>query len=307
MSHTIRFRRSSQADFAKAFQPLGERHQRWKVWADFISLAAISIAAQFDPPDTEKYKAREKEYASVMSEYAENERAVFPELLRILWQALEEEPEQDFLGEVFMMLNLGNHWRGQFFTPYDICRLMVEITLQDAAAHIERKGWVGICDQACGAGALLVAARNYLQRHPCGHLPGHQQTLFVAQDVDRTAALMCYLQLSLLGCAGYVVIGNTLTNPAVGLGANGVLPIEKEGQDIWCLPLFHDRIWVMRQAIVRVELLIGSTNSAPAPDTNAAANSSAQVEKKDKSEGEKQSMDVPTTRVPTKTGKITLF
>lgn len=307
MSPNVRFRRSSQADFAKTFGMLVDRYQRWNVWADFISLAAISLAARFDPADTEKYKAREKEYANIMSRYKEDERAVFPQLMKILWQALEDEPEQDFLGEMFMQLDLGNHWKGQFFTPYSLCQLMVEMTMQNISAHIDRKGWVGIYDPACGAGALLVAARNYMQNHPCGSLPGHQQALFVAQDLDRTAGLMCYLQLSLLGCAGYVVIGDTMANPAVGLGASGVLPIEKEGQDIWCMPMFHDRIWVMRQAILRMEHLIGSTNSAPTPDTNDAAGSSAQTEKQKKPEDEEQPMGMPMTRSPTAAGKITLF
>lgn len=267
MAHAVRFRRDSQTAFSKAFYPLGERHQRWQVWADFIVASAISLAAPFDPPDTDKHKAREKEFAEIMARYTETERRVFSELMQIMLQALEDEPEQDFLGEMFMMLELSNHWKGQFFTPYDVCRCMAEITMQDVAARIESKGWVGICDPACGAGALLVAARNYLQAHPCGHLLGHQQTLFVAQDIDRVAALMCFLQISLLGCAGYVIVGNTLTNPCVGLGNNPLLPIETEGQDIWCTPLFHDRVWVWRQAFARMEFLTGSAPAAPISDT----------------------------------------
>ncbi|MEY4507726.1 MAG: hypothetical protein RL297_2304 [Pseudomonadota bacterium] len=33
-----------------------------------------------------------------------------------------------------------------------------------------------------------------------------------AQDIDRTAALMCYIQLSLWGVPAAVVVGNTLAN-----------------------------------------------------------------------------------------------
>lgn len=302
MSHAVRFRRSSQTDFAKMFQPLGERHQRWQVWADFIVASSISLAAPFDPPDTEKWKERDAEFKSIMGRYTEPERRVFVELLHIMMQALEDEPEQDFLGEMFMMLELSNHWKGQFFTPYCVCQMMAEITMQDVAAHIERKGWVAICDPACGAGATLIAARNHLQRNPCGKLLGHQQTLFVAQDVDRVAALMCYLQLSLLGCAGYVVVGNTLTDPTVGLGANPVLPIETEGQDIWCMPLFHDQVWVWRQAFLRLECLTGNMKASPIFDT-APAEPAAQIE-----------AETPEALPPpepvlntTKTGQLTLF
>ena len=305
MSHAVRFRRDSQTAFSKAFYPLGERHQRWQVWADFIVVSAISLAAPFDPPDTEKWKARDAEFKSIMERYTEAERRAFVELLRIMMQALEEEPEQDFLGEMFMMLELSNHWKGQFFTPYDVCRMMVEMTMQDVEAHIERKGWVGICDPACGAGALLVAARNYLQAHPCGKLLGHQQTLFVAQDIDRVAALMCYLQLSLLGCAGYVVVGNTITNPTVGLGNNPVLPIETEGQDIWCMPLFHDQIWVWRQTFARMEYLVGSAPAAPILNT-PAANEAEEAAVEPPSEPIAAKIE-PEALNTTETGQLTLF
>ena len=83
-------------------------------------------------------------------------------------------------------------------------------------------------DCACGAGATLIAARNSLKHTGIGT----NQTLFVGQDVDRTAALMCYIQLSLLGCAGYVVIADTLSKPVVGK----IIPRRKAGQDIWFMP-----------------------------------------------------------------------
>ena len=33
----------------------------------------------------------------------------------IVVEALERNPEQDFLGELYMELELGNHWKGQVF------------------------------------------------------------------------------------------------------------------------------------------------------------------------------------------------
>ena len=78
----------------------------------------------------------------------------------------------------------------------------------------------------------------------------------MCQDIDRVAALMCYIQLSLLGCSGYVVVGNSLTNPTISLYGNPLLPIEREGQEIWCMPMFHDQVWVYRQAIAKMGGLI---------------------------------------------------
>ena len=199
MAHAVRFRRESQTEFSKAFRPLSERQSAWQAWADFVDLAAISIYMPFGVPGDEKHKQRKKEYMSIVKRYTPAEIEAFSKLFSMTVDALEDNPEQDFLGEMFMMLDLSNHWKGQFFTPYDLCKCIAKMTLQDIGKRIEAKGWVGICDCCCGAGALLIAARNvmHFSRPPIGHLPGHQQVLFACQDVDRVAGLMCYIQLSL--------------------------------------------------------------------------------------------------------------
>jgi len=49
---------------------------------------------------------------------------------------------------------------------------------------------------------------------------------------------MCYIQLSLLGCAGYVIVGNTLTTP----------PTEPlENQNVWYTPLYFLDTWHWRR------------------------------------------------------------
>lgn len=49
--------------------------------------------------------------------YNKQEQKLFPELAAYVVMALEDNPEQDFLGSVFMELNLGNKSTSQFFTP----------------------------------------------------------------------------------------------------------------------------------------------------------------------------------------------
>ena len=56
----------------------------------------------------------------------------------IVVEALERNPDQDFLGRLYMSLELGNHWKGQFFTPYDVCRCMAEITIQDNIQNLQK-------------------------------------------------------------------------------------------------------------------------------------------------------------------------
>lgn len=61
------------------------------------------------------------------------------EMLGLITMVLEENPEQDFLGSMFMRLELGNHWKGQFFTPYSVCKVMAEMNAPDLEATIEAK------------------------------------------------------------------------------------------------------------------------------------------------------------------------
>lgn len=47
-----------------------------------------------------------------------------------------------------MSLNLGNHWKGQFFTPYDICTLMSEITVgSEAVAEAKTRDYISVNDK----------------------------------------------------------------------------------------------------------------------------------------------------------------
>ena len=117
---------------------------------------------------------------------------------------------------------------------------MAAINVQDAKDKIGKKGYVCLNDPACGAGATLIAARNHMELIGVGST----QAFFVGQDIDRTAAMMCYIQLSLLGCAGYVVIADTLMHPVTG---PMLWPNLTEHQDAWFMPLnFTDPVWALR-------------------------------------------------------------
>ena len=90
-----------------------------------------------------------------------------------------------------------------------------------------------------------------------------EKVLFVAQDIDYTVGLMCYIQLSLMGCAGYVVIGDTLINPCTAYDKKGLLPAG-DPERIWFTPLFSDGIWYGRRLAAQMDLLIsGSSRKSP--------------------------------------------
>lgn len=265
-----RVRGESQKIIVKQMESLTGKHSGWEVWQDFIVMSAISIANTVGGPHRD---AREKEYASRAKKYTAREIEVFAEMLSEVVVAMERNPDQDFLGELFMALELGNEWKGQFFTPYSVCRAMAAITYsEDLRTRIEQNGWVSVNDPACGAGALLLAFANECRR-PGNEINFQTSVLFVAQDIDFLAGCMCYIQLSIMGCPGYVVIDDTLAHPATSYDARGLIP--RDGSNIWYTPMYFRDVWHWRRIWAQMDVMCRaaapqSEKPHPAPELPAA-------------------------------------
>lgn len=221
-----------QKEFCCLIDRYAYRYSRWQIWNDFLYLSATALVNVFPIPEQEE---REEQYLSVIGRYTEEEQEIFPEMLAIVMLALEENPEQDFLGSLYHRLELQQEQKGQFFTPYDISRFMAELQFagQDMEKELERKGYISVNDPACGAGAMLIAFANTIKRHGVNY---QEKVLFVAQDIDRTAAMMCYIQLSLLGCPAVVIIGDTLAKPMF-----------HPDNEVWYTPFYHLNRWRFTQ------------------------------------------------------------
>lgn len=114
------------------------------------------------------------------------------------------------------------------------------------------EGFISVSDPACGAGATLLAFLNVCKRR---NICYHNKVLVIAQDIDFIVGLMCYIQCSFMGCAGYVVIGDTLVNPATAYDSRGLLPAGPQN-GIWYMPLFSTDVWYMRRQIAKMNLLM---------------------------------------------------
>lgn len=200
--------------FIKTFKKLTRTHRALVVWEDFIVMYACALS---NAVDKEHYDEREKKYLKIIHKYNKEEQNIFPELAGLVVLALESNQEQDFLGELFMYLELGNKTNGQFFTPYHISDLMSKIVIDsDIKSTIDKKGFITINDSCCGSGVMLIAGINEAKRQLEKINLNFQRHVFVvAQDIDETVALMCYIQLTLLGVAGYVKVGDAITEPIV--------------------------------------------------------------------------------------------
>lgn len=227
---------AANKEFMKIFRSFSQKHRSWDIWRDFVTMFACSIS---NAVDKTHYEEREALYMDIIRQYSKEEQQLFPKLAAQMVLALEQNPEQDFLGGIFMELNLGSHSGGQYFTPYCVCQVMASITSNDLYEQVKENGYVTINDCACGAGATLIAGINEARKQLSEKSLNFQNHILVSgQDIDRIAAYMCYIQLSLLGVAGYIKVGNTLTDPM------------QTGDDLknyWFTPLYFSDVWAVRR------------------------------------------------------------
>ena len=190
--------------FTKLFQENCHRHRPHAVFSDFCEMAAIAVS---NAVDLSQRQAREERYLQIAKSYDRTELERFAQMLGCVTLALEDGMH-DCLGKLFMALEMSNHWKGQYFTPWELCGLMARVTLTDTREQIQARGYITVSEPAAGAGAMVIAVADALREQGFNY----QKCMHVtAVDVDPTAAHMCYLQLSLLHVPAIVVVGNSLT------------------------------------------------------------------------------------------------
>lgn len=192
----------AQRQFIRVFKDTARNLRRWDVFRDFITLAASEL-------DLARIRTPENIGSSreICAKYSDSDIKNLHELFCLMVCALEAK-FHDFLGAIFMELELGSDSMGQFFTPYHIQSLMAKIVMPDAEQTIRQEGFVTISDPACGSAGMIIAyAENLLE---AGYNPSEQMYAHCV-DIDPIAADMSFIQLSLLGIPAQVVTGNALT------------------------------------------------------------------------------------------------
>lgn len=192
---------SYKSEFKRLFLQTAPYHHNYKVFDDFVTCFAIALHNGIN-----KDQELEDKYLSIISNYEKQDAMKFAELCAILVSAYEEEGFCDLLGELYMELEISSKQLGQFFTPYCVSKLMADLTFDENT--IKTQEYVTLSEPTCGSGGMLIAYAEAMKN--AGFNP-QKQLLVTCVDIDQTAAMMCYIQLSLLGIPGEVIIGNTLT------------------------------------------------------------------------------------------------
>lgn len=186
--------------FLATFRALAPHKHRYDVFRDFVTLSACSIHNGIRMDQT-----REDEYLHIIKSYDTADQHRFAELLGSLVTLLDPEP-RDVLGSIYMDLEIASKGQGQFFSPPELSELMAHM-VPCIALLDEGKPFITLSEPACGAGGMVLAYVKQLTTR--GYDP--MRRLWVeAVDIDRLAALMCYVQLSLWNVPAKVLVGDTL-------------------------------------------------------------------------------------------------
>ena len=188
-------------EFLKLFRDTARQRHRYEVFRDFVTMAALSLHNAIN-----KVEKLEEEYLSIIRRYDREDVDRFPRLLAALVEVLQVEP-WDALGQLYMELEIASEHVGQFFTPPELSELMARLTYGEELKSLS-KPFVTVQEPACGAGGMILAFTKVMLE---AKLDPAERLWVHCQDIDRTAALMCYVQLSLWNVPGVVVVGNTLT------------------------------------------------------------------------------------------------
>ena len=179
----------------------------YEIFMDWIEALALSISNSVDMDHGELWSEREATYKAIMDKYSETERLKMCEMTACLVDELEENP-RDVLGEAFMRSGMGSDSGGQFFTPFNISKMLASISVISPEDGKEYT----INEPSCGSGGSIIAAALELQSRGINY---QKCMRAVCQDLDWRCVHMCYVQLSLLGIDAICCQGDTLLEPYV--------------------------------------------------------------------------------------------
>lgn len=189
-------------EFAKLLQAADYHRHSWDLFSTFLDMASLALRqgvnrAMLGFDEKIEYEW-EKAKASV--KYPDKIAHAMGEMVMAL-----EEKQYDFLGTVMSEWGVNDaKWKGQVFTPPELSRAMVNMTLQDVQPDPGHR--LTLNEPACGGGSMLIVASEFLKER--GFFPWNYW--WVAQDIDLRCVQMTYIQATFLGIPAVVVHGNTL-------------------------------------------------------------------------------------------------
>jgi hypothetical protein len=194
----------------KLYGQLPRRFNQVEAFDAFLELSFCALAKLDPKADEARRNALEGRYMREVSRWpADDIRKVFPALLA---ECFENSPNMDYLGMLAGELGVLRAEQGQFFTPFEVCKLMAAMQCTDVPTLIKSNGYFTMAEPAVGAGAMVLALASNLRES--GYDPS--TVMFVdATDLSERAYRMAYVQLSVSGIAGRVTHGDSLSGSKI--------------------------------------------------------------------------------------------
>lgn len=248
-----------QQAVVKLLEELAYRNGMARAFSDFVEMCAIVLSKV----DLQASERREARYLEVVKGYSSEDLERFVAAfahLQMAFQACFHATEDaaaplpysvafaDILGQIYMMLDMGNAGTGQFFTPYPVSFLMAQMLADGCADQVARGEFIRLQEPACGAGGMVLAQAHALSDRGINYQQ-HMHAQLI--DVDRTCVHMAFVQLSLACVPAEILHGNALTG---------------EVWDRWYTPLHVVGGWGARLRLKRA----GEAQSAPTTQSTAS-------------------------------------
>lgn len=197
-------------EIAKLLKSNVGRRGTYDVFTDFVEIFALALrnsVSRVMPGDETGFAEREDTFDRIKKSYSDVEMTRFGQAFAELTLIMEDEP-QDVLGRLYMTLEISDASMGQFYTPYDVAKLMAEMQVGEIESHFSEKQYVTVGEPACGAGAFLIAISQSLRSRGINF----QERMHVTcEDLSLVAVHMVYIHLTLLHIPAIVQRRNTLT------------------------------------------------------------------------------------------------
>lgn len=196
---------NKKKEIINMLQSITGKYSLGGVFTDWIHLMAYTCSNTMDHL---QFEEREALYLHTIKKYSRDQVTIFCECLALLTLALEEDPI-DWLGEIYMELNLANKSMGQCFTPNHVARLMAELTFASGQSEVLENGRMNYYEPCCGSGSMIIGLASVMKEKGYNY---QSQLIVHCEDLDENCLLMTYVQLSLLGIDAVCQVKDSLSN-----------------------------------------------------------------------------------------------
>lgn len=176
-----------------------------QVFYDFVEMFAMEIAIGVGIEAEKRIETFKRTASKYKEEELKHYQGFKTEIMNeFIKNNGEEIIFQDVLGVLFHELELQNHYKGQFFTPYALSLCMAKISLNKETFE---EDIIEFGEPAAGAGGMAIAACQIASELNVNYSAKLVCTL---QDVDLMCVYMSYIQLNLISAAAVIHHMDTL-------------------------------------------------------------------------------------------------